>query len=308
MPLLKVSVIKGLMMKTKFFTFIIKSTFFFFSFLPRRVVIILGCMFGFLLRCIGFKKKRIIANLNIVYGSKEQWPEKIIKNIYQHFGLLFTEILKQPSTSKDELNKMTNLAGLEHIDKALEKKRGIILISGHTGNWEYTMASLVIRGYDLNVVVKKLKNVDSDYLFHKLRGSKNVKTIYKEKAVLNIRRALGRNEICLLVIDQNSKKSEGLWIEHFGQLASTFTAPYILGKRFKCPVLPAFSFRGDNLRDHYAEIYAEIVPQECEDFEDEIKLNLRVYLKSFEDFLLKHPEQWIWMHRRWRSVNKVTQE
>ena len=140
-------------MKTQLFTFLIKSTFFFFRFLPRSGVLILGCILGFLLRSIGFKKKRVIMNLNIVYGSKEQWPEKILTNIYRHFGLLLAELLKHPSIAKDKYREITSFEGENYLDEALKKNQGVIMVSGHTGNWEYNMAALAERGYTVNVVV-----------------------------------------------------------------------------------------------------------------------------------------------------------
>jgi KDO2-lipid IV(A) lauroyltransferase len=115
---------------------------------------------------------------------------------------------------------------------------------------------------------------------------------------------LRKNGICVLVIDQNSKRSEGVFVDHFGKLASTYSAPYVLSKKFKCPVLPAFNYRDDNMHNHHTVILPEIPLLTAEDKEEEVKLNVRAYLKPFEDFLMEHPEQWIWMHQRWKSQPK----
>ena len=146
-------------MKSKIFTFFLKIAFFIFGLMPRKLIKFFGCSLGTFLKLIGFKKARVIQNLNIVYGSKDNWPKNIISRIYRHFGLLLMEILKMPSFSVEQAKGLTRFEGLENLDKALEKNQGVILISGHMGNWECTMASLTSRGYDLSVVVKKVKNI-----------------------------------------------------------------------------------------------------------------------------------------------------
>ena len=290
-------------MKEKLFTFIVKSTFFVFRFIPHIMIVFMGRILGFILRFfLRFKMDRVKENLGIVYGAKENWPKGIVGKIYRHFGTLLVEMLKLPSINGEAFNKRFHVSGAENLDKALAQEKGVIIVTGHTGNWEYGIAGLNSYGYPMNVIVKKLKSIDNDYLFQKLRGDKGVGFILKEKAVLNIRRALKKNKVVVMVIDQNSKRSEGTFVEHFGKLASTYAAPYVLSNRFKCPVIPCFCYRDENFYDHHIEVYPEVQNEVVEGEEEEnVRVNIRNYIKTFEDFLLKHPEQWIWMHRRWRS-------
>ena len=267
---------------------------------PLKLRVFLGKAVGSLLHLVGFRKKIILTNLDVVFG-KGQWPKEMIGKIYRHFGLLFMELLYLPSVTKTEGIEMANITGLENIDAALEKGNGAIIISAHTGNWEMTVGSLASRGYKVSIVAKRMKGIDNEYLNDQLRGATQVNVIYKEKAMLNIRRALRKNEICLLVIDQYSKKSEGIISEHFGMETSSFAAPYIISKRFKCPVVPAYSYRDENLIDHHAHIYPELPLIKNDDGSEEARLNITAYLKSFEEFILAHPVQWIWMHDRWRQ-------
>lgn len=296
-------------MKEKLFTFIVKSTFFVFRFIPHTILLVMGRILGFILRFIlRFKMDRVQENLEIVYGDKKNWPKGIVGKIYRHFGTLLMEILKMPSLGGDSFFKRFHVTGREYLDEALDEGKGAIIITGHTGNWEYGIAGLNSFGYPMNVIVKKLKAVDNDFVFEKLRGEKGVGFILKEKAVLNIRRALKKNKIVVMVIDQNSKRSEGVFVDHFGKPASTYAAPFVLSNRFKCPVLPCFCHRDDNFYDHHIEVFPEIKGEVIEgDEEGTVRKNIRNYIMAFESFLLKHPEQWIWMHRRWRSQPKETE-
>jgi KDO2-lipid IV(A) lauroyltransferase len=290
-------------MKEKFLTFLISAVFFIFRFIPSRVVVCLGRFVGwFLYRIIRFKRKRIVDNLNIVFGSPEHWPKDILGRIYRHFGLLIFELMKLPSLNGDGFTSRFQYHGEENLKKALEKKQGVLLISAHTGNWEYGITSFALKGYKPHVVAKKIKNVDTDYVYEQIRGKKGSGSIMKDdKAALQVRRALKRNEIVLMVLDQNSKRSEGIFVDHFTKKASTFLAPYIFSSRFKCPVVFGFNYRDENLWDHHCYLSPEFVPIQTGDKEKDQLANTQAYVKAFEEFLMKHPEQWIWMHRRWRT-------
>ncbi|MCH2207086.1 MAG: lysophospholipid acyltransferase family protein [Lentisphaerales bacterium] len=260
----------------------------------------LGRLSGVILRVVGFRKGIVLKNLDIVFGQGN-WSKGLVGKIYRHFGLLFIEMLYFPSVKQKADGHIANITGLENLDAVLEKGNGALIISAHTGNWEMTVGCLASRGYKVNTIVKHLKDVDNDYLNEKLRGLKGVKSIFKENAMLNIRRALKKNEICLMVIDQRSKKREGVVTDHFGKETCTYAAPYVISKRFKCPVVPAYSYRDENLKDHHAHIYPEVKLIENQDPDEEARLNVRQYLNTLEDFILKYPVQWIWMHERWRE-------
>ena len=278
-----------------------KIGFFTVGFMPVWLRLFVGKTCGLMLHLIRFRREIVIANLDIVFGEGK-WPKSIIGKIYQHFGHLAIEMLYMPSIKNG--SNMAEISGLENLDQALAKGQGALVVSGHTGNWEMTAGSLASRGYKVHAVVKELKGLDNDYLNNQLRGSKQVQSIFKENAMLSIRRALKKNEVCLLVIDQHAKNKEAVKTHHFGFEASTYAAPYIISKRFSCPVVPAYSCRGKNLKDHFAHIYPEIPLVENDDPHEEARLNISAYLKSLEDFILAHPVQWIWMHDRWKVVRR----
>ena len=291
-------------MKEKLTSKLICLSFWVCGLMPEFAAIWAGrCTGWFLHHILRFKKDRVVENLTLVYGDKDKWPPHILKRIYRHFGMLAIEMLRLPGLKDDRFLKRFHYHGFENIDDVLKQGKGAIIVSGHLGNWEYGIAGLVSQGYKTSVVVKKLKGVDSNMIFQKLRGDKNVVSILKEdRAVLDMRRALKRNEMVTMVVDQNSKRTEGVFVEHFGKLASTYAAPRTLSKRFKCPIIPIFSYRDDNLRDHHVVAFPEIVPVDCE--ENDIEVNTRLYMEAFEKFLMEHPEQWIWMHRRWKTQPK----
>ena len=265
----------------------------------------MGRFAGFLLHhIIRFKRKPVINNLNIVYGEGK-WPDGILKKIYRHMGLLFCEMLRMPSLGGEKYIDRFSLHGIENLDDALAQGKGVIIVSAHTGNWEYGISGLNLKGYKANVIVKNLKDIDNDYVFNQIRGKKGVGSILKDKGtVLNVRRALKRNEIVVMVIDQNSKRSEGVFVDHFGKPASTYLAPYVLSNRFGCPIVPVFNYRDENLKDHHIICYPAIKLEPSGDDQKDQIANTEAYIKAFEKFLMDHPEQWIWMHRRWRSQPK----
>ena len=145
-------------MKSKIFNALIKLSFWIVKFFPLALRVVLGKCVGVLLRIVGFRRSIILKNLDIVFG-KGGWPKRMIGQIYQHFGLLFIEMLYLPSIKDGDV--MADFTGLENLDAALEKGKGVIMISGHTGNWEMTAGSLASKGYKVNAIVKKLRDIDN---------------------------------------------------------------------------------------------------------------------------------------------------
>ena len=293
-------------MKGKILTFCIRAAFWVSGLIPRSMAILMGRFLGWMMQhVIRFRRDIVLENLEQVYGSRESWPDDILRRIYRHFGLLAIEMLCLPSLTEEGLKKKIHYHNFHYVDEALEKNNGLMAISGHIGNWEYGIAGLAQCGYRPHVVVKKLKDIDNDYLFERLRGSKGVTSILKDKAVLALRRALKKNSLVVVVIDQNSKRGEGTFVDHFGKQASTYSAPGVLSRKFKSPTLPVFSYRDENLWDHHVVAFPEIKQIETGSSDQEnLRLNTQEYIRVFEEFLMKYPEQWIWMHRRWKTQPK----
>lgn len=274
--------------------------------IPHKIAVLLGCFIGFCLRLISFRRKGIRKHITIARGHfSEELPDDFEKRIYRHFGLLVLEFLRIPYMKNDRFNDLFEVHGLENLDEALAAGRGVMSVSGHLGNWEYSVAHLAQKGYDIRLVVKDMKGVDNDYLYGLLRGRKGVGWIYKRKSVGQIFKAFKENASVGFVVDQKCGEKEGVLVEFFGKPAYAYAGLYVLGKKKNAKILPVYSWRDEDLLRHHVKILPALDFIETGDAEEDIRVNTQKYVSVIEEAIKEHPEQWIWMHNRWKNTKHL---
>ena len=286
----------------KFKNALISFILFFGHLLPDFLAVKLGCFIGFLLRLFNFRRKLIEENIQLVYGNlQKDVPTDLVQRVYRHFGLLCIEMFRVPTISKEKFHRYFTYHGLDNLDNALALKQGIMSINGHLGNWEYTMSGITIKGYDVRPVVKAMKNVDNEHVYELLRGRKGVTSIPKRNSIKPIFKALKANASIGFVVDQNASTKEGVFVDFFGKKASTYSALYVLAKKTGATLVPVYSWRDEDLLHHHIKILPAIELEEIsDDPQENLRHNTQRFVHIIEEAILEHPEQWIWMHRRWK--------
>ena len=277
-----------------------------FALLPNFLAVALGKFLGFILRIVGFRKKLIKENLKIARESfPDGYPKGFSKKIYRHFGLLFVEVLRQGFMNEKKFNKLFEVHGLENLDEALAAGKGVMSVSGHLGNWEFSVAHLAQLGYDIRLVVKDMKGVDNDFVYGLMRGRKGVGWIYKRKSVGEIFKAFKQNASVGFVVDQKCGEKEGVLVNFFGKPAYAYAGLYVLAKKKDAKVLPVYSWRDENDLKHHVKILPAIDFIETGDTQEDIRVNTQNYVTIIENAIKEHPEQWIWMHNRWKNTKQL---
>ena len=277
--------------------------------IPNRLAIFIGCSIGVALRIVGFRRKGIREHIAIAKKHfSTELPKDFEKRVYRHFGLLVVEFLRVPYMKNDKFNELFEVHGLENLDDALAAGRGVMSVSGHLGNWEYSVAHLAQKGYDIRLVVKDMKGMDNDYLYGLLRGRKGVGWIYKRKSVTQIFKAFKENASVGFVVDQKCGKGEGVLVDFFGQPAYAYAGLYVLGKKKNAKILPVYSWRDEDLLRHHVKILPALDFIETGESDENIKVNTQNYVSVIEEAIKEHPEQWIWMHNRWKNTKQLFSE
>ena len=189
--------------------------------------------------------------------------------------------------------------GTEHIAEALAKGRGIFFLTGHFGNWELLAATHGLAGFGLSVVVRPLDNPYLDAVIARARERSGLRAISKRDAVPGVRAALGRGECIGILLDQDAGR-HGVFVPFLGHPASTSRALAILALKTRAPVVPAFIHR---LPDggHELVLEPEIPLVITGDLDHDIVVNTARFTEAIERQVRAHPEQWFWVHRRWKS-------
>ena len=273
------------------------------KFIPDKTAISLGIALGNLLqKAIGFRKKIIYKNIDRVYPhwSLEE-KRTFIKKVYRHFGLLLVELCRMPFMDNKKFKKLFIYHGLEHLNAALSHKKGVMIMTGHLGNWEYGAAAMALAGYDVRLVAKEMRNVDNTMLYGLLRARKSVRWIGKKKAMYGIFRALKSNACVGFVMDQHTSRTEGVVIDFLGHRARAYAGLYTIARRKSVPVVPVYSWRDDNMRHHHIKVLPAVeLCHEHGGSEERLRYNTQKFMDLFEKMMMAHPDQWIWMHRRWK--------
>jgi len=183
---------------------------------------------------------------------------------------------------------------------ALEEGRGVMLVTAHCGNWELLNARLPVAGVPLISVVRELDNSRVDRLVTTSRTRFGTEIFPRgPTAGRNIARALAKNKVCGLLIDQDIRDVPGVFVPFFGRPAWTPSGAAMLAIRRGCPVVPAFIHRRPD-GTHLAEIHPPLAMPDGGTLEDRIQELTAAATTAIELQIRAYPEQWVWMHRRWR--------
>lgn len=256
---------------------------------------------GFIVRhVLRYRRKVILHNLHLVYG--EQLPDKssrLLKGIYRNFIFLWFEFLQNPRLNEKNIKEHMHFHNLEILLDALRKKKGLIMVSGHMGNFEWLGQAVGILGYSVSGIAKRQSNPYVNTLIEKNRKQFNVSVIYKKNAIADALKAMKENnEVIGIVADQNAHK-RGIEVDFLGQPSSTAVGPAVLHLRSGAPLVFAITIRRDyGVFDCYVqEIKIDKNGKTDEQLIHEIT---QKHARILEEWIYKYPEQWFWMHKRWK--------
>jgi len=249
------------------------------------------------------EKNRLIVlhNLTRAFPEKDM-PEltRIARNCYRHLGIVAAEFFDITSMTMENLFDWFEAEGLEHYVGAYEKNKGILLFTGHFGNWEIMAAACAIMYEPVHIVYRELDNPVIRDIVDRVRSYTGNKLLPKGGAARRIVRLLNKNESVGILIDQNVSWQEGVFVDFFGRPASTTKGLAALALQTGAPVLPAFAFRIQDGR------YRVIIGPEVEivrtgDYDRDILENTQRFTDILEEHVRRHPEQWFWLHQRWKT-------
>ncbi|MFH1824689.1 MAG: lysophospholipid acyltransferase family protein [Candidatus Firestonebacteria bacterium] len=273
---------------------------FLFRFLPFKISVSIGGFLGNLIYGLDRKHRKIAFN-NLKESFKEknnQEIKDIVKGLYRNIGKSFIEFIFLPRLNKEKLLKLIKIEGKENLEKAISKGKGVIVIVSHFGNWELVGSTCSLFGPSSAVAFPQ-SNKLTDKLINKYRKSTGLKILYTGGAIKELIKSLKRKEIIGLLSDQDAG-GEGVFVEFFGRPASTHRGPVVLALKTEAPVVLTFLIREKN-NTHRLVIEKELDLVKTGNLEKDVKINTTKWVKILEDYVRKYPEQWFWVHRRWKT-------
>jgi len=247
-------------------------------------------------------RKRIRAHLEIAFPDLEKSQlDTITRGCVRHFGFILAEVAWLWHARPDEIKTLCELEGEEHILRALEGGRGAMFATGHCGNWEMFGARLPVAGIPLTPAARRLDEPHLDRLVTAMRSRFGAEMVPRGPAAgKQLVRALARNRVLTLLIDQDIRDIPGVFVPFFGRSAWTPSGTAMLAIRRRCSVLPCFDHRRPD-GTHKIEIHPPLQMPQDGPLEDRVEELTAAATAAIERQVRAYPEQWVWMHRRWRT-------
>jgi KDO2-lipid IV(A) lauroyltransferase len=265
----------------------------------RRV----GKLIGRIMYVLDAKHRRIaVKNIERAEGMPKRTREihRLVRRVYEHFAVGAIETLLLPRmVLRGDLDRVVKLENFHLLDEALSRGRGAIVVLAHMGNWEVTGLAVSRKGYDLSSIARPIENPFLDAYVNRLRKSTGQEIIPKHRAVRSMAESLKANKILAILADQNARKN-GVFVPFFGRPASTVRSPALMALKYGAPILAANCYRSG--RNEYRVILTPEIPiPKGPDREKLVERITADVTARLEGFIRQHPEQWMWLHARWKT-------
>ena len=258
---------------------------------------------------VGFRctvRQRTIAqeSLKIAFGGQKSQPERdgIIRECFENFGRGMIELIYFMEHPR-MISSRVFFEGKEFLDEAFQFGRGVIAVSAHFGNFPLMLLKFAQDGYKTNAIIRPARDQEIERHFFKQRNKLGLNTIYshpRRECVEASLKALRSNELLFIPLDQNFGSAGGVFVDFFGQKAATATGPVVFAKRTRAPILPMFVVRQKD-DTHKVIIDPPLKLEEFADDKEMIQRNTEKITQVIERYIRQYPQEWGWMHRRWKS-------
>ncbi|MFZ0243129.1 MAG: lysophospholipid acyltransferase family protein [Desulfobacterales bacterium] len=249
------------------------------------------------------KRHRQVAlgNLNRAFSGEKSGRDirQIGRQVFRNIALVAFEIGWSLHLRPQDLNRFFTMKGLGNIPAAVRDGKGALILTGHVGNWELMPLAATLTGYSANILYRPMDFAPLERFFVETRTRFGLKLISKDASLLRAFRALKRGETVAMLLDQNVGLHKGVMVDFFGRRASTSYGLAYIALKTGAPVLPFFVVRDD--RGFTAEIGPEIPLIKTGDDRKDIEENTRQYNEALEAIIRRYPDQWFWVHKRWKT-------
>jgi KDO2-lipid IV(A) lauroyltransferase len=269
--------------------------------LPLSIAIDMGQTLGW----IGFSLLRIrrqvtLENLRFAFPDKsELWVKKTAGACYRHFGRVAVELARLPKLNHRWIERNIDFRGRDVLEHCLGKDRGSIVLSGHFGNWEIMGATTAAMGFPISYIVTTQRNKGVEALIDNLRRGKNIEIIKTHDSPKKMIQALKNNRLLAVLSDQDAHE-DGEFVPFFGRPASTPRGGPVLHLKTGSTLM--FGYATGLPKGKWQVTFEEIpAPPSHLNINEKVKAILTHATERLEQEIRKHPEQWLWMHQRWKT-------
>ena len=274
-----------------------------FAIMPRTIAFPAADILAWLGYHLARRQRRAgFHNLRIAFPDvTEAQREQILRRSFQNLGRLLAEFTHFPDLNKANISQHVIHDGLENYLEGLGRGRGVIFMTAHFGAWEMSSFAHALYGYPLKFVVRPIDNPRVEQLISSYRTLSGNMPIQRKQAARDILKALRHNEAVGILFDQNTTRSEGVFADFFGIPAATTPSIALFALRAGAAVIPGFLIWDKDLKKHRLRLDPPVDLVVTGDHAHDVLENTKRFNQILENYIRKYPDQWLWIHRRWKT-------
>ena len=252
-------------------------------------------------------KLRKTAEFNLALAFPEWTPARrreVKRKMVRNLGWMAAEFARLPQYTKENIEQFVILDGHENFLAGQSRGKGVIYLTGHIGAWELSSFAHALYGFPLHYMARPLDNEPLDALVNGYRGLSGNTPIFKNDAARGMLRILKNSGTVGILADQNTMPQEGVFVDFFGTPACTTTGIARVALHTDAAVVPGYAYWDANIRKYRLRFEPPVELTRSGNAEQDILENTQRFTKVIEEIIRQHPEQWVWIHARWKTRPK----
>jgi len=271
--------------------------------LPRSVSRALAIAIAQLFYLLHFRLRAVgMRNLATVFPEKsERERRRILRGVFTSLGRQLAELCQFPKYTPENVDEVVVYDGLKNYERAYARGKGVLFLTAHFGAWELSAFAHSLHGHWVNIVMRPMDNEYLDRMLQSYRTMHGNKVVPKDDFVRGLLAAMKAGETVGILMDTNMTPPQGVFVDFFGIPACTASGLARIALRTDAAVVPGFTIWDEDLGKYRLRFDAALELIRTGNLEADIVANTQMFTKVIEDYVRKYPEQWLWVHRRWKT-------
>jgi KDO2-lipid IV(A) lauroyltransferase len=270
--------------------------------LARRVAIVVARLMYAML-----PKLQRTAQFNLRLAFPE-WDDArrdaAIRGMVRNLGWMAAEFARFPRYTKENIAEVVILDGHENFLEGQSRGKGVLYLTGHIGAWELSSFAHALYGFPLHYMARPLDNRRVDALVNRYRCLSGNQPIFKNESARTLLKILHGSGTVGILADQNTMPQEGVFVDFFGKTACTTTGIARLALHTEAAVVPGYAYWDESIGKYRLRFEPAVELVRTGDTERDVFVNTQKFAKVIEGIIRKYPEQWVWVHARWKARPK----
>ena len=271
--------------------------------LPRPLARAFGIAIAWLVYTLHFRLRHVgMRNLALAFPEKSRRERaRILRGEFTSLGRQLAEVCQFPTYTRANVSQVVVYDGFENYERAFTRGKGVLFLTAHFGGWELSAFTHSLHGHWMHVVMRPMDNVYLDRLIRRYRTMHGNTTVDKDNFVRGLLAAMKAGEVVGILMDTNMTPPQGVFVDFFGIPACTASGLARIALRADAAVVPTFTIWDPVLRKYRLRFDPPVKLVRTGDDEADIVTNTQAFTKIIEDYVRRYPEQWLWVHRRWKT-------